>query len=166
MRLPLLITAFAALPVLGCSGLGCSEKPARPLLNQQAALAGALPHNPLQWKVITSSLNRGNSTMSTLYGNDIAVQYARSNADHNYPPGAVLSLVTWGERDDPHWFGARIPSDVKSVEFVTVIVTQGKVSDTYAKYQGSPLKQIPISDNSSVRAQIDDLLTQRAAVVP
>jgi hypothetical protein len=103
--------------------------------------------------------------MSTLYGNDIAVQYARSKADHNYPPGAVLSLVTWGTRDDPHWFGAMIPSDVKLVEFVTLTAAQGRVSNIYANYQGSPLKQIATADNHSVRARIDDLLTQRAAIM-
>jgi hypothetical protein len=28
--------------------------------------------------------------------------------------------VTWAQRDDPHWFGARIPDRPESVEFVQV----------------------------------------------
>jgi hypothetical protein len=35
-----------------------------------------------------------------------------------YPAGAVLALVTWTQRDDPHWFGARIPDVPQTVEFV------------------------------------------------
>ena len=26
-----------------------------------------------------------------------------------YSAGAVLALVTWTQREDPHWFGGRIP---------------------------------------------------------
>ena len=58
--------------------------------------------------------------MSTLYGNDVAVRYARMNPQQDYPAGSVLSLVTWVQREDGHWFGAKIPGPVKSVEFVTV----------------------------------------------
>jgi hypothetical protein len=32
----------------------------------------------------------------------------------------VLALVTWAQRDDPHWFGARIPDKPLSVELVQV----------------------------------------------
>jgi hypothetical protein len=32
----------------------------------------------------------------------------------------VLALITWIQRDDPHWFGARIPDTPLSVEFVQV----------------------------------------------
>jgi hypothetical protein len=37
-----------------------------------------------------------------------------------YATGAVLALVTWVQRDDPHWFGGRIPDLPESVEFVQV----------------------------------------------
>ena len=36
--------------------------------------------DPPRWKVIASSVNNRNSTMSTLFGNDLAVQYARTNS--------------------------------------------------------------------------------------
>lgn len=32
----------------------------------------------------------------------------------------MLALVTWVQRDDPHWFGARIPDVSQSVDFVQV----------------------------------------------
>ena len=63
--------------------------------------------HPLTGKIITSFVNTRDGTMSTLYGNDIAVKSAR--AGQVYPVGAVVSLVTWSQRDDPHWFGGRIP---------------------------------------------------------
>jgi hypothetical protein len=88
--------------------------------NQNASLNGNLPANPLQWKVITSVLNKQDSTMSTLYGDEAAVQYARTHAEHDYPNGSTLALVTWAQADDPRWFGAKIPGQVKSVEFVFV----------------------------------------------
>ena len=39
--------------------------------------------------------------MYTLFGNDLAVQYAHTNPQHDYPAGSVLSLVTWSQQEDP-----------------------------------------------------------------
>ncbi|MBS1661710.1 MAG: cytochrome P460 family protein, partial [Bacteroidetes bacterium] len=82
-------------------------------------LAGYGPE--LSGKVITSFVNTKERTMSTLYGNDIAVQSAR--AGKAYPVGAALKLVTWSQRDDAHWFGGRIPRAIYSIE--NVIFTAG-----------------------------------------
>jgi hypothetical protein len=67
-------------------------------------------------------------TMATIYGDDTAMQAVQARRDAPgagpkgpaYPAGAVLALVTWVQRDDPHWFGARIPDTPRSVEFVQV----------------------------------------------
>jgi len=142
---------------------GCTSKPAASTINERAALTGQLPYNPLSWKVITSSVNQRNATMSTLYGNDIAVQYARTNADRSYPSGSVLALVIWAQRDDPHWFGARIPSTVQSVEFVTIQSPAG-TSSKYERYQGSPLALAGATAGDADR--IAYLTAQRAAVMP
>jgi hypothetical protein len=37
--------------------------------------------------------------MSALYGNDLAIQCARVNAQGTYPAGAVLSLVIWKQQE-------------------------------------------------------------------
>jgi hypothetical protein len=87
--------------------------------NAAAALPASLPYQPLGWGPITMYVDPKNRTTATLYGNDAAqqaVQTARSAPA--YPAGAVLALVTWAQRDDPHWFGARIPDQPVSVEFV------------------------------------------------
>jgi hypothetical protein len=99
--------------------------------------------------------------MSTLYGNDVAVQYARANAEKMYPAGSVLSVVTWSEQEDPRWFGAKIPQKVGSVEFVTVT---GPGAYSYQRYEGSPLKRVAMDATTNERA--DYLLAQRAAVMP
>jgi hypothetical protein len=152
------VAAFSLLPLVGCT-----SKPAASVINEQATLKGQLPYNPLAWKAITSSINQRNATMSTLYGNDLAVAYARGNAGHDYPAGSVLALVTWAQRDDPHWFGARIPSAPQSVEFVTIPSTAG-AKPNYERYQGSPLTRITSSSGDASR--IEYLTTQRAAVMP
>src|SRR5580693_2666910 len=125
--------------------LGCSndEPKISAAINQSALLVGALPANPLQWQVITSEIDKQNSTMSTLYGNDPAVRYARTNTQHEYPAGSTLSLVTWTQREDSRWFGARIPDGVKAVEFVFVGATAGaRPSYSYQEFEGTPLKKL------------------------
>ena len=154
---------FVAIAIMLLPLASCTRKPAASTINDQAALTGQLPYNPLAWKVITSSVNQRSATMSTLYGNDIAVQYARTNADRVYPAGSVIALVVWAQREDPHWFGARIPSRVQSVEFVTVQPAPGP-SPRYERYQGSPLTRTAASDGDATR--IDYLTAQRAAVMP
>lgn len=72
----------------------------------------------LQWKVISTRVDKQHKTMSTLYANDIAYQYARTRGDSNYPAQAQLALVTWNQQSDAHWFGANTPAQVKSVELV------------------------------------------------
>jgi len=113
----------------------------RPL---RAPLAGTLPLNPLQWNVITSSVDHQASTMSTLYR-----------------AGSVLAMVTWTQQEDDRWFGARIPGPPKSVEFVTV--TAGP-NYSYEDYQGSPLQKT--SSQAGRKVRLDDLLSRRAAVMP
>jgi hypothetical protein len=91
------------------------------LLNNAAALPASLPYQPLDWGATTMYVDPKARTMATVYGNDLALEagHARGAAPA-YPPGAVLAVVTWAQRDDPHWFGARIPDAPQSVEFVEV----------------------------------------------
>ena len=104
---------------------GCGQKKIADadLYNVQAAVNAGLPYPVMEWKAITTVADRGTgttgaATTSTLFGNDAAVRAARAGTA--YPKGAVLGLVTWREREDPHWFGARIPGEVVAVEFVEV----------------------------------------------
>jgi hypothetical protein len=160
----ILLAAALSIGVLGCT----SQNPrVVTRLNDNAALHGDLPANPFHWKVITSAINKQDSTMYTLFGNDIAVQYARSNSQHNYPAGSVLSLVTWSQQEDPRWFGGNIPSAPKSVEFVTVGATvDRKPTYTYQSFEGTPLKQTSTQNGLAPDSRAAYLVQQRAAVMP
>jgi len=153
-----------ALGVFGCAG----EKPkVFASLNQTASLMGDLPANPLAWRVITSSASRNDSTMSTLYGNDVAIQYARTNSDRKYPNGSALSLVTWTQQEDSRWFGAKIPATVKSVEFVLVgSAADGSPSYSYQKFEGTPLKKSSAEEYRVPADRASELLSERGAVMP
>ena len=155
--------------VLLVSAFGCSGDEARisATINESATLVGELPANPLQWQVITSAVSPGDSTMSTLYGNDLAVRHARTNLKHDYPSGAVLSLVTWSQREDSRWFGGKIPDQVKSVEFVFVgVAGDGRPSYSYQKFEGAPLKKVSAQEGPTLSDRGAYLVLQRAAVMP
>jgi hypothetical protein len=162
---PVYVAGVGALLILA----GCSEPNERVMtkLNEGAALAGDLPANPLQWKVITSGTDGQDQTMWTLFGNDVAVQYARTNPGHQYPAGSVLSRVTWTQQEDGRWFGGKIPAQPKSVEFVTVRTAgNGRLSYLYQDYEGSPLKERSTYDGPTPDGRAADMVSQRAAVMP
>jgi len=164
MKRTCLIGMVLAVTILGCAG---DEPKVSATFNRSASLTGELPANPLQWKIITSAVDAAHSTMSTLYGDDLAVRYARANLRHNYPDGSVLSLVTWTQREDTRWFGAKIPGEVKSVEFVFVKVSDdGRSSYSYQAYEGKPLKRVSAHEGPAPNERAAYLLSQRAAVMP
>jgi hypothetical protein len=79
-------------------------------------------------------------TMAMLYGNDAAMLAIEARtAGGTYPAGSVLALVTWAQRDDPHWFGARIPDRPLSVEFVLA----GSEQPVYQRFAGPGLGTDP-----------------------
>jgi hypothetical protein len=152
--------------VLGVALAGCSNQTnlrVETRVNHEAALVGDLPSNPLQGEVITSWINKQDSTMSTMFGNDAAVRYARTSAEGKYPVGAALSVVTWAQQEDVRWFGGKIPQRPASVEFVTVT---GLGAFSYQRYEGSPLKKVASVDGTDPKDRAAYLLGQRAAVMP
>ena len=155
---------------LVCMGIlvfasGCSQvnRRVKTTPNLPAALEGSLPVNPLTWRVITSGIDRTDSSMWTLFGNDLAVQSARSGAAPDYPVGATLALVTWTQQEDPRWFGGKIPAAPKSVEFATV---SAGPSYLYHEYTGAPLKQVATEQSQMPGPRAAHMLSQRAAVMP
>ena len=151
------------LVLVGCANRGSEEEAAS---NQRAMLNGELETNPLEWGVITCGADPNESTMSTVFGNEMAIQYSRRYVEGNYPAGSILSLVTWSQQDDTRWFGARMPSETKSIEFVTIGTSQnGQRSYRYQRYEGSPLKDVAVVERQA-SLRIAYVLSQRAAVMP
>lgn len=160
---------FCAAAVLSLLLAGCAKEVPQitATFNKSASLDGALPANPLQWKVLTSMVNGKDATMATLYGNDQAVRYARTHVEHDYPAGAALALVTWTQIDDARWFGGKIPGRAKSVEFVFVKpANDGGKSYSYQSYEGSPLKLQTSQEGPAPDVRASLLLSQRSAVMP
>ena len=105
---------------------------------------------------------------ATLFGNAAAVQAAQSVARGSarqvtYPAGAVLALVHWGQRQDPHWFGARIPDAPRAVEFIEV----GSAGHParYRKFAGAQMTEVA-GDNSAAAKRIDYILNLPPAQLP
>jgi hypothetical protein len=130
------------------------------LYDQAAAVPDAIGTHPLTGKVITTLVSPKDGSMSTLYGNDLAVKSARTG--QAYPAGAIISLVTWSQRDDPHWFGGRIPAALQSVEMVNFITPAA--APAYEKYEGSALKKAAAGTDVALRIQY--ITGLKAAVLP
>jgi hypothetical protein len=126
--------------------------------NRAAALPVSLPYQPLGWSAITMYVDPKSHTTATMYGNDTAMQAVHTQDAAMgaprapvYPAGAVLALVTWAQRDDPHWFGGRIPDKSLSVEFVQVIAL-GRPS-LYRRFAGPEfLEDHPAANVAAQRA--------------
>jgi hypothetical protein len=105
-------------------------------------------------------VNTKAGTMSTLYGNELAAKSARSGLA--YPAGAVVSLLTWSQRDDPHWFGGRIPQALQSVEQIRF---GAGGSPEYNVYAGAGLAKKEIAVEQ-VAQRVQYITAKRAAVIP
>jgi hypothetical protein len=142
----------------GCllAGVGCKKEPAASDLYNDAAKVSGLPYPVLQWKPLTTMVDRGAGTTATLFGNDAAVAAARAGLP--YPAGAVLGLVTWRQRDDSHWFGARIPDAPLQAEFVEVGVGGMK----YRVFAGTPMTEQAAASQDRAAA----IVAMKAAALP
>src|SRR6185312_16571644 len=135
-----LIAVVACLLIVGCKS--AKVPTAEDLFNDEAKVR-QLGHGDFGWVPLTVSADRGAGTTSMLFGNAEAVKDARSGEP--YKEGAALKLVTWKQREDPHWFGGRIPGAVMSVE--GVLLQSGSWS--YGRVAGSPL--VKITENDAAR---------------
>lgn len=119
--------------------------------NRAAALPATLPWQPLEWRPITLYVDPQNHSLAILFGNELASGKVEPRTPLPqapvYPAGAVLALVTWAERDDPHWFGARIPDIPRSVEFVQV--ADSPQASLYRRFAGVGLGEDDANESSA-----------------
>jgi heme-binding protein/cytochrome P460 len=116
------------------------------VVNNRATLHASLPYQPLNWNAITLYVDPKTHTTAALYGNDMALRPEKKRAAGSasepstpkYSAGSVLALVTWHQRDDPHWFGARIPDLPQSVEFVQI---ESGAPTSYRRFDGPALQE-------------------------
>lgn len=105
-----------------------------------------------QHQLITTVIDNKKQTHMALFGNDIAVQYARSGAPGPYPAGAILTLATWSQKDDENWFGAKVPEHLQTVE----IVKTGAAT-SYEEYEAPSWNKLPAADRQDRIAYITGL---------
>ncbi len=81
--------------------------------------------------------------------------------------------LTWTQREDDRWFGAKIPDQVKSMEFAAVegpdtTKSRGAYERQYdyEKYEGTPLRQVIQQRALAPDDRMTALFSQRAAVMP
>ena len=152
----IILSAFLLSSCANTAGENINEK-ASVTINDQLA------ENPLSQLVITSSINENNHTMATLYGNEAALKHARDNGSENYPERAVLYQVTWKQKEDTVWFGAKIPEQILTVEKIDFYKDANAIKPRYTLYKGSPLVKKPVSDDTK---RIDFIVHQKYAFVP
>ncbi|HMH24560.1 MAG TPA: cytochrome P460 family protein [Puia sp.] len=138
-----------------------------PIHPLQAIAPDSLAPNPLAGKVISTIVDKRNKTMSTLYGNEITLKATRTGIPAGYPPGSILSLVTWHQKEDIHYFGANIPGLVASVEQLVFGTDLQKASSpSYAVYEGLPLRKSAEPEAGRVKTRTAWIMDQRASVMP
>lgn len=130
-------------------------------LNKAAGLPAQLHFNQWGLKVITSMVSKKDAAMSTLYGNDLALKYAKSKGGSTLG-GMVFALVTWKQQDDERWFGANIPGQFQSVETVTTKANGNAIQTSYKIDKGEKLN-IGFLDE---KERIKYILAQKASVMP
>ena len=118
-------------------------------------------------KVIMSSIDKNTSTMSTLYGNNRAVDFARTVAGNQYPTGSELTLVTWNQKEDDHWYGARIPGSIQMVEKIHIIDSgKGKSHPVYEKKDRSFYEKSDSQKAMDAKTRTSYILNLRPSVMP
>jgi hypothetical protein len=78
--------------------------------------------------------------------------------------GSALALVAWTEPEDPHWFGAKIPADLKSMEVVTVNLDSGHQPwFSHQDFEGSPRQKTLAQTSAAPSEPAAFLLSQSAS---
>ena len=150
--------AFTALLAI----TGCTENtPSGELINQKASLPASFSVSDLHQKVLSSFINKGNHTMGVLYG-DLAAESVLNSSTPTGSAGFSFTLVTWRQQDDPHWFGARIPGDLISVE--KLVKKGAKTGLVYQKMAGKELA--PVTDTTGNAERIRFMLSQKVSILP
>ena len=142
----------------------CSGSDAKKLINISASLPASFNFNQMDLKGINSSINPKRATMSTLYGNNPALSVMKSGSPHQ--DGEVLALVTWKQQEDEHWFGARIPGALLSVDLIKTVPDhhKGDPKIVYQRYEGSNLTLT--TDTAGRAKNIRYMLSQKPSILP
>jgi hypothetical protein len=134
-------------------------------VNDKAALPQSLRLDTLGLKVMASFIDKRSGTTSVLYANAPAL--IRSiGGDKKYKAGERMVLVTWKEAPDDHWFGARIPGRLLSVEMVKTVAGAGGILIQYNKYLANGRSAVVSQSAPLTQQRIYFMLEQQPSVLP
>lgn len=99
----------------------------------------------------------------TLYGNNQAREELKGKPEKGESKERILALITWSQKEDPYWYGAKVPDRLLSIE---VIKSRYPLSDNfdiqYEKYEGPALKKVSASGSERIPA----ILTMKPSIMP
>lgn len=155
----ILLSAFVVL-FSACS----SDHQKNSLINEEASIPRSIAFSIAGLKMMTSFIDRRSGSMSVLYANQLAMDNA---AKKNAGPttGERLVLVTWKQKIDSNWFGARVPGHLHSVELVTTrIEGTAALTTAYQIYVEGNLITRPAPQYSKERTKF--VLDQLPSIFP
>lgn len=159
MKSAYLLIVPLILSLSACSG----HKDPQESVNHEASLPASFNFSKLGLKVISTSINQKQGTMSTLYGNDPALKAFKTS--QNIQPNETLALITWRQQEDKRWFGAKIPGQLLSLEMIKTrlgMATESIID--YQYFEGSKL--VLKSDTTGNAKRINYIFAQKPSVMP
>lgn len=151
------LIAACVITITSCDKKTSPEK----LINEKASLPKSFSISNLHQKVISSFSNKKESTTSILYG-DSSAGLAIKDKNPLKAPSFSFTLVTWHQQADPHWFGAKIPGDLISVERLSKKSLDASIA--YQKLSGKEL--VSVSDTTGNFGRIRFILSQKPLILP
>ncbi|MFZ4929095.1 hypothetical protein [Chryseobacterium sp. Mn2064] len=143
--------------------VSCSSKKEYEPFNKNASLPEKFDFNAMDLKVVTSSLHYKKQTTMTLYGTASAIDELKGNPGKKENGERTLTLITWSQKDDPYWYGAKIPDHLLSVEVIKSNKPFAEHSEIqYQKYEGKELKKV----NSEGADRIRAILSMKPSIMP
>jgi len=141
---------------------GCSAPPiADQGFNAKASMPEKFNFTKHGFKVICLLIDNKTGTMSTLYGNDAAIQTIKT-ANPRQTTGWEMALVKWQQQPNPYWYGNNIPGALLSVEMLTA---GRKINDLkYSFFEGD--KMIYKANTSQASERINFILAQKPSILP
>ncbi|WP_162996388.1 cytochrome P460 family protein [Mucilaginibacter celer] len=152
-----LVLSAYSLILAACAGPTIADEP----VNVEASLPVDFNFSKQGFKVISTLIDKKKATMATVYGNDIALNAAKTS-DPLHAPGLVMALVTWQQQSNRYWYGNKIPGTLLSVEMVTADRKKGEI--TYALFEGKTLRFKPGISHPEKR--ISYILDQKPSIMP
>lgn len=143
--------------------MSCNSKKQYEPVNENASLPESFDFNAMNLKVVTSSINHKKQTMMTLYGTDSAIDDLKDNPGKVNNKERILALVIWSQKDDPYWYGAKIPNNLLSVEVIKSKLPFSENSGIlYQKYEGKELKKVKADGTD----RVSTILSMKPSIMP